>query len=220
MTLLHISYQVKKCCNGIKLNKQLEPDPAQVEDYAAIVMEPSDLISEIEKELQAIEARRHGLLIEVQKLRREMEIPKLPLSAGVPRSSDEKVALFLSLFGARRSVYPRLWENQKAARKGYSPVCRNEWVRGVCEKPRVKCADCPHQDFPPLDHSVIFAHLTGQHTVGTYAICEDDTCVFLVADFDGEECGHFYYGKRILEDVEPDAAHQRLSGRVVVESSL
>ena len=25
-----------------------------------------------------------------------------------------------------------------------------------------------------------------------------------VADFDGEECGHFYYGKRILEDVEQD----------------
>lgn len=149
-------------------------------------MEPLDRISEIEEELRAIETRRHSLLAEMQKLRREMEMPKLPLSAGVPRSNDEKVSLFLALFGARRSVYSRLWENPKIGRKGYSPVCRNEWVRGVCEKPRVKCTDCPYQDFPPLDHSAILAHLTGQQTVGTYAIREDDTCIFLAADFDGE----------------------------------
>ena len=149
-------------------------------------MEPPDRISEIEEELRAIETRRHSLLAEINKLRRELEVPKLPLRSGVPRSNDEKVALFLTLFGAQCSVYPRLWENPKTGRKGYSPACRNEWIRGICEKPRVKCTDCPHQDFPPLDHSAILAHLTGQHTVGTYAIREDDTCIFLTADFDGE----------------------------------
>ena len=149
-------------------------------------MEEPDRISEIEEELRCIEINRHTLLTEMQKLRRERDVPKLPLTEGIPRSSDEKVVLFLSLFGARRSVYPRLWENLKNGRKGYSPVCLNDWRRGVCEKPRMKCSDCPNQDFPPLDHSAIFDHLTGKHTIGTYAIREDDTCIFLAADFDGD----------------------------------
>ena len=50
----------------------------------------------------------------------------------------------------------------------------------------MKCTECPHQEFPLLDHSAIRAHLTGQQTVGAYAIREDDTCIFLAADFDGD----------------------------------
>ena len=71
-------------------------------------------------------------------------------------------------------------------KKGYAPVCRNEWVRGVCEKPRIKCSECPHQNFPALDEAAVIAQLTGRHTIGTYAIREDNTCRFLAADFDGE----------------------------------
>jgi hypothetical protein len=50
----------------------------------------------------------------------------------------------------------------------------------------VKCSDCPNQNFPPLDHSAIHSHLIGRHTIGTYEIWEDDRCIFLAADFDGE----------------------------------
>jgi hypothetical protein len=46
----------------------------------------------------------------------------------------EKVDLFLRLFRGRDDVYPKLWQNQKTAKKGYAPACANEWVRGVCEK--------------------------------------------------------------------------------------
>ena len=146
----------------------------------------SERADEISAELRAIEERRLALLTELVELRRQERPPELPLSANVPSTPDEKVRLFLSLFGARRSVYPRLWENPKTGRKGYSPACRNEWVRGVCEKPRVKCSECPHQDFPPLDSEAVHGHLTGQHVIGTYAIREDDTCIFLAADFDGD----------------------------------
>lgn len=149
-------------------------------------MERQNRIAEIEAELLLIERRRHSLLDEMQKLRREVESLELPLTASAPQSSNEKVGLFLRLFGARRSVYPRLWTNSKDGRKGYSPVCQNEWLRGVCEKPKIKCSDCKHQDFPPLDHAAVYSHLTGRHTIGTYAIREDDTCIFLVGDFDGE----------------------------------
>jgi len=149
-------------------------------------MEASTRIAQIEQELQSLESRRKQLLAEMQMLQREGTPQDLPLAESVPQSSEEKLALFLSLFGTRRSVYPRLWKNPKSGQKGYSPACRNEWVRGICEKPRVKCSECHHQNFPPLDRSAVYDHLTGKQTIGTYAIKEDDTCCFLVADFDGE----------------------------------
>src|SRR6266478_4938215 len=52
-----------------------------------------------------------------------------------------KIALFRSLFRGREDVYPRRFESRKTGRSGYQPACANEWVRGICEKPRVKCAD-------------------------------------------------------------------------------
>jgi hypothetical protein len=86
-----------------------------------------------------------------------------------PRTPAEKVALFLDLFGTRRSVYPKRWENGKTGRNGYSPACDNEWRAGICEKPRVECGDCPHQKFPSLDEKAIEAHLRAVHTLGVYA---------------------------------------------------
>jgi len=113
----------------------------------------------------------------------EDPLPKQQASPGTPQ---EKVALFLSLFGTRRSVYPKYWENPKTGKKGYSPACDNEWRPGICRKPQVKCAECPHQRFPSLEGRAIEAHLRGQHTLGVYAIREDNTCLFLAADFDGD----------------------------------
>jgi hypothetical protein len=119
----------------------------------------ADRIKEIEAELHDLEARRQGLLAEMREIRSAAESPELPLGKGTPGTNEEKIDLFLSLFGARRSVYPKLWINRKKGSKGYSPACSNEWVDGVCEKPRVKCSDCPNQNFPPLDHSAIHSHL-------------------------------------------------------------
>ena len=146
----------------------------------------ADRIKEIEAELHDLEARRQGLIAEMREIRSAEESPELPLGKGTPGTNEEKIDLFLSLFGARRSVYPKLWINLKKGSKGYSPACGNEWVHGLCEKPRVKCSDCPNQNFPTLDHSAVHSHLTGRHTIGTYAIREDDSCIFLAADFDGD----------------------------------
>src|SRR5574337_1090389 len=64
-------------------------------------------------------------------------------------TTDEKVALFGRLFRGRTDVYPVRWES-KAGRSGYSAACANEWRAGICEKPRVKCADCGHRQLVPL----------------------------------------------------------------------
>ena len=57
-------------------------------------------------------------------------------------STTEKVTLFRRLFRGRVDVYPVRWENKKSGKSGYTPACANEWRNGVCDKRRVKCADC------------------------------------------------------------------------------
>lgn len=65
-------------------------------------------------------------------------------------SPDEKIALFRSLFRGRNDVYPRRFESRTTGRSGYAPACAHEWVRGICEKPRIKCADCTVRRFLPV----------------------------------------------------------------------
>ena len=101
------------------------------------------------------------------------------------RSSVEaKIALFRSLFRGREDVYPIRWEST-TGRSGYSPACNNEWRPGVCEKPRIKCTDCPNQAFPPLSDAAIYEHLSGRRTLGVYPLVAGDTTWFIAADFDG-----------------------------------
>jgi len=107
-------------------------------------------------------------------------------------SAAEKIALFRSLFRGRDDVYPRRFESRKTGRSGYQPACGNEWIRGVCEKPRVKCSECPHQCFLTVTDEVVRWHLSGRDgagrdfVMGVYPMLRDETCHFLAVDFDGD----------------------------------
>lgn len=97
---------------------------------------------------------------------------------------------FRSLFRGRDDVYPRRFESRRTGRSGYAPACANEWVRGVCEKPRIKCAECPNRRFLPVTDDVIRCHLSGHDAegqpfvAGVYPMLQDETCFFLAVDFD------------------------------------
>jgi hypothetical protein len=82
---------------------------------------------------------------------------RFPVFARVTMSSPtaDKMALFRSLFRGRDDVFPHRSENPKSGKAGYSPVCRNEWVRGVCGKPQVKCRECAR----PAHAIVRYPHL-------------------------------------------------------------
>ena len=105
-------------------------------------------------------------------------------------SPQAKIALFRSLFRGREDVYPRRFESRKTGKSGYAPACANEWVRGVCEKPRIKCAECPNRRFLPVTDDVIRWHLSGSDAegqpfvAGVYPLLQDETCFFLAVDFD------------------------------------
>lgn len=140
--------------------------------------------------LQAENARLIALLeahgIE-WRLSRELQPGETREHATGALSTSEKVALFRRLFRGRVDVYPVRWESTKTGKSGYVPACANEWRPGVCEKPRVKCADCSHRQLLPVTDAVIYAHLAGEHTVGVYPLLSDDTCHFLAVDFDEAE---------------------------------
>ncbi|MEJ6581387.1 MAG: DEAD/DEAH box helicase family protein [Akkermansiaceae bacterium] len=108
----------------------------------------------------------------------------MPVNHTSPAS--EKIALFRAFFRGRDEVYPHRFVSKKTGKAGYSPVCGNEWARGICEKPRIKCHACAHQNWLPITDEVIRRHLSGDLVMGIYPMLLDETCHFLAVDFDGE----------------------------------
>lgn len=113
--------------------------------------------------------------------------------AGIDRwaSPAAKIALFRSLFCGREDVYARRFVSRRTGRSGYAPACSNEWAAGICEKPRISCAECRHRKFLPVTDEVIRWHLTGiddrgkEFAAGVYPMEIDETCRFLVVRFEG-----------------------------------
>lgn len=101
-----------------------------------------------------------------------------------------KIALFRSFFRGREEVYPKRFENKKTGKSGYVFACGNEWVRDICEKPKIKCSDCKHRRLLPITDDVVHWHLSGldncgnDFVMGIYPMLLDETCFFLAADFD------------------------------------
>lgn len=117
-----------------------------------------------------------------------MEQPNLRINRlSLPES---KIALFRQLFRGRDDVYARRFESRRTGKSGYSPACANEWVAGVCDKPRIKCTACAYQRFLPVTDEAVRWHLSGQDAaghdfvMGIYALLRDETCFFLVIDLD------------------------------------
>jgi len=94
------------------------------------------------------------------------------------------------MFRGREDVYPRRFESRKTGRSGYQPACANEWMRGVCDKPRIKCGDCPNRRLLAVTDEAIRWHLSGRDdrgrdfVMGVYPMLQDETCWFLAIDFD------------------------------------
>ena len=98
-------------------------------------------------------------------------------------STSQKIDIYMQLFRGRQDIYANRWQN-KQGRSGYSVACSNEWQQGKCNKPKVKCMECPNQAFKKLDQQAIYNHLSGKQTFGLYPLLKDDTCWLLAADFD------------------------------------
>ena len=148
-------------------------------------MDHQDRVSQIESELKALSEKRKTLIKELRSLGQPDKVPSYGSRSNLPFSTpEERVDLFLNFFRCRRDVYPKLWENSRTGKKGYSPVCQNEWASGICKKPKIKCGDCSFQAFKPFSRDTALEHLQGKEVIGTYTLRGNSQCVFLAADFD------------------------------------
>jgi len=160
-------------------------------------------IVDLQRRLAELDRERASILIAIEQLqkRRLADVqPTLPpptvsdVATTTAMSSAEKITLFRSRFRGRDDVFPLRWQNSKTGKSGYAPACNNEWVRGICEKPRIKCSNCPNQAFVPVTDEVVRGHLQGRnvanprkrepYVAGVYPLMADETCWFLAADFD------------------------------------
>jgi len=160
------------------------PEPCQREVLAEI--------ARVEEELRRLETERSAAEAHLALLRSRLtSAPSYQQAPSrrpeAPRSPKQKVALFRSLFAGRPDVFAKYWYSQRTQKAGYAPACANEWVPDICEKPHVKCGECPHQSFVHTSDRVLLDHLQGRHVVGIYPLLEDETCRLLAVDFDKED---------------------------------
>jgi len=161
-------------------------------------------IEAAERELAELSKRRAAILEQIKALRHQKNRVSSQTSPGYSPVNDrtfvtnnssetDKILLFRTLFRGREDVYPRRFESEKTGKSGYQPACRNEWLRGVCGKPRIRCGNCENRKFIPVSDEVIRNHLLGydpgektkrDFTIGVYPLLPDETCWFIAADFD------------------------------------
>lgn len=106
----------------------------------------------------------------------------------------EQIDLFITLFHGRTDVYAKRFIN-KAGNVGYSPGCNSFWQAGICPKrdgKKMKCAECPNRNWIKLNRRLLREHLEGHKedctdVIGIYPLLPDETCYFLVYDFDNHD---------------------------------
>ena len=131
---------------------------------------------------------------------------EMELSQMVPIDiTPETAKFFFSMFHGRVDVY--------AARSnsGYYTVCNNRWNNGLCPKQngkKAKCAESPNKDWPLLNSTILMRHMVGKRedckdVIGVYVMLKDDTCRFIVFDFDnhkeGQEASDAWHEEGLIE---------------------
>lgn len=167
------------------------------------IVELNELLVAAEEELSGLDAKRAVIFEQIKRLQHEIKLANQvhqseePIGHDWPLTSQspplEKITLFRSLFRGREDVYPRRFESRKTGKSGYHPACRNEWIKPLCNKPKMKCGQCTNREFLPVTDEVIKRHLLGadpedrlrrDFTIGVYPLLTDETCWFLAVDFD------------------------------------
>lgn len=99
---------------------------------------------------------------------------------------------FFRMFWGRSDVFAK-----RGKKGGYFPQCGNRWNDALCPKQqgkRCECGECANKNFKELKLGHIMGHLQGLQedctdVIGLYPLFPDNTCRFLVFDFDNHEKG-------------------------------
>ena len=153
-------------------------------------------IEQLEQENAALRAllKKHGITYP--------ETAENQISAAADQGSrifqhevtPQMVSFFYTYFRGRKDVYS-VRSRPKDGKAGYFPVCTHFGDHKLCPKTtgqKIACRDCPNRAYKPLNIRALLAHLKGERedssdVVGIYPLLPDDTCYFLVFDFDDHE---------------------------------
>lgn len=179
----------------------------------------------MERERHLIQ-RIHELELEVARLRQLLnragiQAPTIP---EVEDITPQHALFFYSIFKGRKDVFSKRTP-RKDGTAAYYPVCRNFWKDGICPRKsglKTRCMDCIHREWQPLTQRVLMNHLIGIRddggdVIGIYPMQEDETCHFLVFDFDSHDAP---LSPEWKEDVETlRSICRQLSVPVLIERS-
>ena len=106
----------------------------------------------------------------------------------------EDANAFFSMFWGRTDVYSKRSIRKSTGEVSYYTQCYNFWKNG-CPRingSKIKCQECDKRAYKKLEKQQIIAHLKGvaedaTDVIGIYPLLEDETCRFIVFDFDNHE---------------------------------
>ena len=161
------------------------------------------MLAAAQEELERLDLKRKVILEQIDKLKHERALLGKDSSKSLndfnspiindQSSEDTKISLFRTLFRGREDVYARRYESVRTGKTGYFPASRTKGGRRFGEKPDTGSDNVEQRDFLPLTDEVIRNHLLGrdpqspskrEFTIGIYPLLLDETCCFLVVDFD------------------------------------
>ncbi len=145
----------------------------QEHELAQLVRERDRLRAENQRLSRLLELRGQDVTPAPEQLAATVDPPGM-----VAMSSPvaDKLRLFAGLFGARTDVYAVRWENNRTGASGWMPAVAGGWRKGMRRSTATNL---------PLTDEVLASHLVGEAFIGVYPIRPDNSCTFLVADFDG-----------------------------------
>ena len=173
-----------------------------------------DEVDQLRRELRRLRAENERLarLLEIQG-QETAPAPEQPVAGLAPSGVvtmdspvADKLALYADLFSARTDVYAVRWENGRTGASGWMPAVPGGWRKGM---------DRRSVTHLPLTSEAIAAHLVGEVFAGLYPLLRDNSCRFLVADFDGSAAmlDALAYTKAARANDVPTALEISQSGR-------
>jgi hypothetical protein len=171
-------------------------------------------LTQLRRELERVRAEnvRLSRLLDLRGLDTAPLPEQLAAARPVTMSSSvsDKLALYAGLFRARTDVYAVRWENVRTGASGWMPAVAGGWRKGM---------DRRAANHLPLTPEVVAAHLSGDRFIGLYPLLTNNTCHFLVADFDGPAAmlDALAYGKAARAGGVPVAVEIRSHGAAGVD---
>ena len=141
----------------------------------------------LEEELLKLKTENSLLLRENLRLKKLLDDNNISYEIEEPNKLDAltKIDIFLSYFKGNPNCLAEYYETT-TGKKGYSIVCKNKF-KLVCQIKTTGCKECKFKEYLKYDKYSLAEHFKGSKDYGIYPMLEDNTCYFLVLDFDGKD---------------------------------